>query len=282
VAHAQQQNGIGGAGTTPFGDIGVVDHDFSTGYRAGGGFGLDACSDITFTYADFSTSGSNQLDPPTIPGGGGSIGSLVHHPGAAITASAGPVSAFQSTGFQTADVLYRRVLYRKCSGGLNYLLGAQYGTLDQDFSQTGVFSGGAGGVVNTGTSISFDGAGLKAGLDGEQLMWRRISIYGRLTAAVMSGQFQSNYTMQNSTTGVLLAQSNWSENRVVPQVDYELGLQWTSPNNHWRARAGYLVSHWSNAVTSPTFIDAVQANNYTNVEDTITFDGAVGRIEFIW
>jgi hypothetical protein len=43
-----------------------------------------------------------------------------------------------------------------------------------------------------------------------------------------------------------------------------------------------MFSHWMNAVTTPEFIDAVQADNYTDVEDTITFDGVVTRVEVLW
>ena len=65
-------------------------------------------------------------------------------------------------------------------------------------------------------------------------------------------------------------------------LDYEVGVAWTGPNGHFRAAVGYMVQAWFNAVTTPVFIDAVQADNYVNVDDTITFDGAVGRVECIW
>jgi hypothetical protein len=65
-------------------------------------------------------------------------------------------------------------------------------------------------------------------------------------------------------------------------LDYELGVAWTSTQGNLRLAVGYMVSYWFNAVTTPVFIDAVQADNYADVGDTITFDGAVGRIEWIF
>ncbi len=282
VAHAQQQNGIGGAGTVPFGDIGVVDHDWNAGVRAGFGCCLDACSDLVVSYTFFQTDGGQYLEPPVVPGGGGAIGSLVHHPGAAITASAGPVNATQDIDFQLADIMYRHILHSTPNSEINYSLGGQYGHLEQGFTQTGVFSGGNAGTIDTASNITFDGGGLKAGLDGERRIAGGFSIHSRLGLALMSGQFQSRYSMVNSTTEVQLAQANWKEDRVISQVEYELGLGWTSCSGHCHARVGYLISNWGNVVTMPTFIDAVQANNYTDVEDSITFDGAVARIEYRW
>ena len=50
----------------------------------------------------FESSADDSLAAPTIPGGGGAVGSLVHHPGAALTASAGPVTGTYDIDFQLA------------------------------------------------------------------------------------------------------------------------------------------------------------------------------------
>ena len=41
VAHAQQQDGLGGAGTVPFGEIGTIGTDFNPGFRVGGSESVD-------------------------------------------------------------------------------------------------------------------------------------------------------------------------------------------------------------------------------------------------
>src|SRR5215212_83778 len=93
VTHAQQQNGIGGAGTVPFGEIGTIDAKFDSGIRVGGAISCGPCSNFLVSYSFFETDNDESLDEPIIPGGGGAVGSLVHHPGTALTASVGPVSA---------------------------------------------------------------------------------------------------------------------------------------------------------------------------------------------
>jgi hypothetical protein len=278
VAHAQQQNGIGGAGTVPFGDIGTVDIGYNSGYRVGGGIACNACSGVAVDYTHFTSSSSDEVFAPNI--NGGAVGSLVHHPGAAITASAGPVDATYDVDFQLGDVVYRRLWLTGRRYAVNYQVGAEFGHLDQDFTQTGNFGGGQSGVINTSTDISFDGGGLKAGIDGEQRLCCGFFAYGKATAAALSGRFDSHYNMFNSTTETLLARSNWQDNRVIGQLDAELGVGWG--HGCWRVSAGYLFSEWTNVVTTQSLIDAVQADNYNNVRDNITFDGLVSRIECCW
>jgi len=279
MTHAQQQNGIGGAGTTPFGRIGSADPGYQPGFRIGGNRALDSTSSIAGSYTFFDSQASDTV----VPGAGGSVGSLVHHPGAAITASAGPVNATYDIEYQLLDVTYRRQLFGSNRSWMNYNIGALYGNLEQDFSQTGVFSGGSAGTIDTRTEIDFDGVGMKFGLDGERIIGNRgFSVYGRASLSPIVGQFRSNYTMLNSTTSVLLANAVWRDDRFVTILDYEFGLAWTGPCNRWRFSTGYMASFWFNAVTTSSFIDAVQADNYVNVSDIISFDGLTARIERRW
>jgi hypothetical protein len=280
VAHAQQQNGIGGAGTVPFGDIATLDIGYNSGIRVGGEVACDACSGVEMNYTYFTSNTRDSIDAPNIIGGGGAVGSLVQHPGAAITASAGPVDGTYDVDFQLADVVYRHLWMTGRKYAVNYLVGAEFGHLQQEFSQTGDFGGGQSGTIDTSTAISFDGGGLKAGVDGEQRLCRGFFAYGKATAAALTGQFDSRYSMFNSTTETELARSKWQDNRVIGQLDTELGVGWT--NGRWRLSAGYMFSEWTNVVDTSSFINAVQNNDYTDVKHDLTFDGLVTRLECGW
>ena len=282
VAHAQQQNGIGGSGTVPFGEIGTVEIDNDSGVRVGGSIGCGPCAGFLFSFTNFESYAPDRVDPPFLIGGDGAVGSLVQHPNAQILASVGPVHAAYDVDFRLADLLYRRFLTGGECYAVNYVVGAQFGHLEQFFIQQGVFGGGQGGAIDTFTNIDFDGGGVKLGLDAERTLNWGFHTYGRLTAAAMTGRFQSRYDMVNTSTEVLLARVRWEDDRIVPQIEYELGLGWTSPSGHWRFAIGYLVSHWMNAVTTPEFIDAVQADNYVDVDGDLTFEGAVTRVELRW
>jgi hypothetical protein len=283
MAHAQQQDGLGGAGTVPFGEIGVLDPGYDIGFRLGGELRIAADAGIFGSFTFFEADADSSVAAPSIPGGGGAVGSLVHHPSAAITASAGPVDTNYNIEFQLANLAYRQVISRDCVQYVSVFVGGRLGQLDQDFAQAGIFGGGQGGVIDTTTAIEFTGAGPLAGIDGaRQIGKSRFSVYGRSLVAALSGEFENHYRMFNNTTEVLLAESMWNDDRIVPMLDYEIGVAWTSPQGHLRFAAGYMGSHWFNAVSTATFVDAVQADNYVNAGDTISFDGLVGRIEWVF
>ena len=283
MAHAQQQNGIGGAGTVPWGRIGALDPDSEFGGRIGVNWALDGCSSVAVTYTQFESTAVDQVFPPTIPGGGGVVGSLVHHPGAAITASVGPVDAAYGIDFKLMDIDFRS-LFRSCDTyWLNYSAGVRIAHLDQDFAQRGRFAGGNAGTIGTLSQINFDGAGIKLGVDGERMIGcRGFSVYGKAAVSPMVGQFGSRYTMANLTTDVLLADAYWTDDRFVTMLEYEVGVAWTSCNECWRFSLGYMASFWYNAVTTPEFVNAVQANDYVDLGDTISFDGVTARVERRW
>jgi hypothetical protein len=280
MVHAQQQNGIGGAGTVPYGKIGAVDPNYEPGFRIGGVLGLSDTSSFGASYMFYESSAVDTIVPPDVPGGGGAVGSLVHHPGAAITASVGPVNAQYDIDFQLAEFECRRLIFGDSCGYLNYSVGARFAHLEQEFSQTGIFSAGTFGTINTATEIDFDGGGAMFGLDGERRIGRRgLSLYGNVGVSPMVGQFSSDYLLFNDTTDTVLALAQWKDDRFVTLLDFELGLAWTSCNQKWRVSGGYLAQFWFNTLTTPEFVDAVQANEYADRGDTLSFDGATARIE---
>lgn len=282
VAHAQQQNGIGGAGTVPFGEIGVVGNDCQPAFRVGAGCQLDCLSSIAVSYTHFESDALDSVVPPTITGGGGAVGSLVHHPNTLLTASVGPVNAAYDVDFQLADLIYRDVWRSGAHYELRYLIGGQYGHLDQWFGQVGTYSGGSAGAISTETDIKFDGGGVKFGLEGERHIGAGLFIYGRATAAAMTGRFRTSYYMTNQSTVSTLAAATWNDDRVVTQLEYEVGFAMTTGSEKVRLSAGYIGSHWGNVVSTNDLIDAVQTGSYENVGDTIGFTGLATRAEFRW
>jgi hypothetical protein len=285
MVHAQQQNGIGGAGTVPFGKVGAADPHYEPAFRVGGALALSNVSSVTASYTHFESDSVSTVDAPVIPGGGGAVGSLVQHPGAALTASPGPVTGFYGIDYQLADGAYRRLLFGDGAGWVNYSVGGRYAHLDQNFLQTGDFGGGNAGVINTRTDIQFDGGGALFGLDGEHFIGRRgFSVFGGLNVSPIFGQFSSAYQLHNITTDTALAIAEWKDDRVVTLLEYQAGLAWTSPCYKWRLSAGYVAQFWYNAVSTADFVNAVQTNNYTHsgdsrVADTISFDGLAARVE---
>lgn len=281
MAHAQQQDGIGGAGTVPRGRIAVLDPDHELAFRVGGGFAMSPVSRLNVLYSHYDSATSDSLGIPNFIGG--AIGSLVHHPNASITASVGPVNATYSVDYSVGEITCEHLLRKTCNGQFSYLVGARYAVLDQDFTQSGVFAGGSAGRIDTSSSIDFEGAGPVLGLEGERRLGvTRLFVYGRSSVAAMSGDFRSSYRMLNRTTTAELAAVQWQDDRIVPMLEYELGFGWRGRRERLSLSVGYLSSYWFNAVTTPVLIDAVQADNYVNISDTVAFDGLSARAEWRW
>ena len=94
------------------------------------------------------------------------------------------------------------------------------------------------------------------------------------------GQFDSNYLQYDQTTASVQAASNWSSTRVVPILEYEVGLNFTSCNGRWRWSSGYYTAFWFNTVATPQYVQAVQNADFVNLGQTIAFDGLVSRLEY--
>lgn len=279
MAHAIQQNGTGGAGTVPDGRVGVAAPDYEPAFVVGGNIALSGCTSVWASFTHFESSTSNSLEAP--PGVGGTVSSLVLHPG---TINAGSttslVDATYDIDFELVDINLMRLLSASRMHAINYHVGARYGMLDQEFQQIGVFAPPTGDL-DTSSRIHFEGVGPRVGLDGRANLGRcGFSVYGNTFATFLIGKFDSRYEQFNFTTTTREAFSEWNDNRMVPQVETEVGLAWTNCKGCLRLSVGYQLQWWFNAVTVGEHIRAVQNNNFVNVGDTIAFDGLTSRVEW--
>ncbi len=279
MAHAIQQNGTGGAGTTPEGRVGVVDQAYTSAYSVGFGVALSPCASIQASYVNFFSHNTDVLAAPAVSGG--TVGSLVFHPESINEGSTSSlVNAANDIDFQTADIEYRRLLAAGPRFALNYAVGARYAKLDQWFRQVGNFAPPTG-TIQTTTNINFEGGGLKAGLDGMQRLGNtRFGVYAEGFLSLVFGTFRSDYEQFNVTTTSIQAASNWRDERVVPILEYEVGLNFTSRCGRWRWSSGYYTAFWFNAIATPEYVQAVQFADFVDLGETIAFDGLVTRLEF--
>jgi hypothetical protein len=273
MAHGFQRNG-----TVPVGHVGVLDQEHESGFRVGFGWAMDPCSSVGVAFTRVDSHATDFLDSPNV--NGGETASLVLHPG---FVNAGTNAAFldaeHDIDMQTIDVDYRRVFSGSHDHVLNYAVGVRYGNLEQNFAQIGTFAQPTGDIF-TFSDIDFDGVGLRVGLDGRRRVRGCWSAYGKIFLSMLFGDVQTEFANINVTTETVLAQVDWQDTRLVPVLDYEVGVSWTSCSDRWVLSVGYLTSIWFNAVTTPEFIKAVQADSYVDLGDTINFDGFTARVEF--
>ena len=182
----------------------------------------------------------------------------------------------QGIHFKMADIEYSTLLTDVCceSHAINFDIGVRYAHLGQNFEQLASFPG-ANGDFDVATNIRFDGVGLRTGFDGA---WRlgcsRFSAYGMGFINVLFGEFSSHYQESDLTLGPPPETiANWSDDRCVPILDYEVGIKWTSCNGHWVAGTGYYTAFWFNTVATQDFVKALQNSDFNHVDRTIAFTG---------
>jgi hypothetical protein len=133
------------------------------------------------------------------------------------------------------------------------------------------------------THINFDGVGPRIGLDGSVKCSHGLYLYGRGTANFLAGHFGADFTQINSFAGNQ-GFIDYTDDRVVTILELELGVGWTNAKRNVHVMVGYYLAAWFDAVTTNDFITAVGANNFTtngnNLENTITLDGLMARVEF--
>jgi hypothetical protein len=254
------------------GPAGIVDPDYGPAFRTGFTRALGDCASVgvAYTYFDSSTSSEVSIAAPDI------IRSMASHPSTWTASSDGlDASATYGVDFDLVDLDFRSVFSCSQRHTLNYLVGARYGGLVQGFrSQYAV-----NGVETVMTDIRFDGGGIRVGVEGERYARNSgLMLYGRGVASFLAGDFRARYA-QGQAFDASVVDTSWRAGRIVPILDLEVGIGWTSCNGRRRLTAGYLVSAWYNTVKTNEWIQAVQANSFVGLGDTLTFDGLAVRAE---
>jgi hypothetical protein len=188
-------------------------------------------------------------------------------------------TANYNTNLQMIDIDYQVVAECCSMYWWGYSGGARYARLEQDFSATYPFAP-PDGTTSLTTTSTFQGVGPRAGLEGERMVFPSIGLraYGKTSASFLVGKFRPTYQQVNQFGGTEV-DTGIKVDRIVPILDFELGLAWLSPREHVRISGGYLISAWFNTITTPGWIGAVQNGSFQPGSDTLTFDGLTARAE---
>ena len=280
VSYGVPQDGIGGIGTVPVGDVGVLDFDHEASFRVGFNLALNCQSSVSVAYTKFETNTDHVLfiPPPFV------IQPLVMAPGTFNAGFTAQVAVAEtSLEMDSLDVEYRAVLTSCSKYHVNFLAGARYAELDQSLGSVFLFAP-PDGTTFVFSELDFEGAGLRIGLDGERFILPRmgISVYGKAVGGVLGGEFRGTYAQINQFNGTE-AFTTWEDARLVPIGEAEVGFRWANRRDSLRLSVGYYVGMWGNMVTTPEWIEAVQGLNFVDISrdssDSIRFDGLVARAE---
>lgn len=261
--------------------LAILDPDYSSGYRAGIGICLSDLSELEVSYSAWETDTHNEIvRDATVPGQ--AIHSLLIHPGTRnVLTDTVAGAARMDMDYDLIDADFRKIFYRDCTTDLTYLIGLRYGEFRQNL-QAVITDDLASATPDSlvFSDIGFYGGGLRLGLEAEHYATRLpMLFYMKGISSLLVGDMRSTYrqTVQaNSNYGVNTA---WKAGRIVPTFDLELGGGFYLPKGTIRVTAGYMFSAWTNMLKHEDWIDAVQANNFTDMSGVITLDGLVFRLE---
>lgn len=273
VSFVQIRDGAVPLGSVPMGPVTRTDPDYSPGFRAGFAIANTPCSSWRGSYTHFE-SRSVEATATNAPF---ALHSLVTYPNT-INAFAPSLQARANhdVDFQMADAAYHAVLCHDRCTVVNYSVGARYGQIDQTILAQQPITPGTTSVFS---EVNFQGGGVRVGLDGERHACKSgFYIYGNVFASALAGRLRADY-LQSNTFGLTQAMTSWRDDRIVPVLEYELGLGWQTRGGGLKLRAGYYVAAWYNMVPLDTYINAVRSDNYVSVDDVLTFDGLVARAE---
>ncbi len=255
----------------PVGGTGVIDPTYETGFRVGGLVNLDCKSSLSavFTWYESTANAALSASAPNI------ATPLTAFPGT-LPGTDLNVQGSYNIRLQMGDIEYRSLWRYGPRYAVNWVAGIRGGHIDQDLVVRAPVSG-----TTTTSNIDFDGLGIRFGLEAERQIHpdHAFRLYGKASGSLLSGEFENTY-VQTNLVGTQ-ATTNWSDDRVVPVLDCELGVNWTNQSGNLRFAAGWMVQAWFNTVSTNDWIGSVQANNFAGSSDTLTFSGVVARMEFL-
>lgn len=259
----------------PTGNVASVAPVYDFGYRFGVWF---APMELLTIRAQYMSWNSSALDSVEVTDGS-ILRALTTHPSTDNTAlDSLSATASLNTDLRVIDVdgLVRIV---DCGPWSAYgVAGVRYARLRQFFQANYLILGD----TEVNTSSTFEGIGPRLGLESNVAVSGGLSAYGKGYVNFLLGDFNVTYNQANIFQDQLVT-TGFKQSRLVTNLELELGVAWSGLNDHIRVSAGYMISSWSNMVSTNDLIDAVQTNtfhqNRNNLRDTLIIDGIVARLE---
>lgn len=277
VIYAVEKTGPDPVLDSPTGPTARLSIDHESGLRGGFSWKLSDCSSIVASYTWYDSGTDNGVFAST----GNVWESTVSHPSTnnAAATSVRAVGAY-SIDFQLADLAYRHAFYHTDLSVLNYSVGVRFATLDQIFRAQETDGVGTG-LMAVATDIDFDGAGLSFGLDAERHHpCNGLFVYGKSGASFLTGEYKATFRETNQFGASAVVANDLIDYRLITILEAELGVGWQSRCGNWRWTAGWLVSAWTNTLTTTQYISGVQATEFDQLGETLAFSGLSSRLEW--
>ena len=120
---------------------------------------------------------------------------------------------------QMADLEYKSVLCGDECHVINRVIGVRYANLEQDMTANYRING----VTTVNTELDFEGIGPRFGLEGEWLGSDGVYFFGNGHANLLLGEFRGDFRQMNNLV-IQQARAGFQDDRIVPQLELELGI----------------------------------------------------------
>ena len=206
VEYAVPINGpiVGNQVPIQIGPTAVVDPEFQSGFRVGFERILNECSSVSLTYTYYRNDAD---DGPVTAPTPYVLRPMVFNPSTADAATDySSASAHESISFNLVDLDYHHNLWSCDCSSINYLIGARYAQLTQQFDadfQSII-------TASANTNVEFDGFGLRLGVDGERMICNGFFCTAKFDANLLGGQFGVSY-LQSNTNNPIVDTTTWHD-----------------------------------------------------------------------
>jgi hypothetical protein len=254
-----------GAGA-PIGTINSVELSTESGVRIGAGWLLpEECLDLACFYTYFH---SNATSGARAPAGGTLFATMTHAGGIDQVETA---LATASLNYNVLDVELGRALTIGSNTSLRFFGGGRFAWIDQ--SMGAFYDGVDANHAFAGSSINFNGAGVRVGADGRLNLCRGFSAYARCAGSLLAGDFRTNRLETNAGGSIVNVDVGENFDKIVPVAEVGIGIGWEYRN--FSIRAGYEFTNWFGLVDLPDFVDDVAPGKFVRRTSDLSLDGLI-------
>jgi hypothetical protein len=251
------------------GSIESLEWEFSSGFRAGGGYRLPGEgweAGAYFTYLHSTISRTINAPP------GGTIFATLTRPGGITQVDS--ATADCGLNYRVVDVEVGRCFHPGESVTVRVFGGGRAASIDQGLNA--FYNGGDANHALVQSPIDFDGGGLRAGGEGRLNLRWGLNLYASASASLIAGEFKTRLTETNNSGATTNVNVSETFDKVVPVAEMGLGIGWEYRN--WQLSAGYEIVNWFNLVDSPNFVDDVHIGKVSHRVSDLSLDGLMVRL----
>jgi hypothetical protein len=253
-------------GGVPIGTINSVEWSTESGVRIGGGWLLpEEGWDLAAFYTYFHSNANNGARAPA----GGTLFATMTHAGG--IDQVGTALATASFNYNVLDVELGRSLAIGSNTSVRFFGGGRFAWIDQ--SVGAFYDGVDANHAFAGSSVNFDGAGVRVGAEGRLNLCRGFSAYARCAGSLLAGDFRTNRLETNAGGSIVNVDIGESFDKVVPVAEVGIGIGWEYRN--LSIRAGYEFTNWFGLVDLPDFVDDVAQGKFVRRTSDLSLDGLI-------